>query len=59
MERIEEVQPFLKVTIGLSMYITSQLTDRAATEGRPYKRVRTKWGSPPVRAAQLLKEKIQ
>jgi Tfp pilus assembly protein PilO len=24
MERIEELQPFLKVTIGLSMYITSQ-----------------------------------
>jgi Tfp pilus assembly protein PilO len=24
MERIEEVQPFLKVTVGLSMYITSQ-----------------------------------
>lgn len=24
MERIEEVQPFLKVTIGLSMYVTSQ-----------------------------------
>jgi hypothetical protein len=23
MERTEEVQPFLKVTIGLSMYITS------------------------------------